>query len=87
MARAPVLSCSSQSLEARAQRCERERGGCDDGGELVHDLTSDVQNILGILDGGGDLPNKGRACKIYTLMPDGWKMLHQPGTMQYPVGT
>ena len=38
-------------------------------------------------DGSGDLPNKGRACKIYTLMPDGWKMLHQPGTMQYPVGT
>ena len=30
MARAPVLSCSSQSLEARAQRCERERTVDDD---------------------------------------------------------
>lgn len=26
----------------------------------------------------------GRACKIYTLVNGEWKMLYQPGTMQYP---
>jgi len=54
-----------------------------DGGFAVVDIDTYWRKR----DGSGDLPNKGRACKIYTLMPDGWKMLHQPGTMQYPVGT
>lgn len=55
---------------------------CDGGFAVV-----DIDTYWRKRDGSGDLPNKGRACKIYTLMPDGWKMLHQPGTMQYPVGT
>ncbi len=38
-------------------------------------------------DGNPELHTVGRACKIYTLTGDGWKMLYQPGTMHYPVGT
>jgi ketosteroid isomerase-like protein len=26
----------------------------------------------------------GRACKIYTLVPDGWKMIAQTGLLEYP---
>lgn len=36
-------------------------------------------------DGSDKIHVQGRACKIYTLMDDGWKLLYQPGTMQYPV--
>ena len=36
---------------------------------------------------GGELHILGRACKIYTTVGDEWKMLYQPGTMHYPVGT
>jgi ketosteroid isomerase-like protein len=45
----------------------------------------DIDTLWRKRDGSGELPNTGRACKIYTLMPDGWKMIHQPGTMHYPV--
>jgi len=33
------------------------------------------------------LHTKGRACKTYTLVNEEWKMIAQPGTMHYPVGT
>ena len=36
---------------------------------------------------GNELHILGRACKIYTTVGDQWKMLYQPGTMHYPVGT
>ena len=38
-------------------------------------------------EGDGKLHILGRACKIYTTVGDEWKMLYQPGTMHYPVGT
>jgi ketosteroid isomerase-like protein len=34
---------------------------------------------------GGDFRWLGRACKIYTLMPGGWKMIAQTGLLEYPV--
>ena len=46
----------------------------------------DIDTLWRRRDGSAELPNTGRACKIYALMPDGWKMMHQPGTMTYPVG-
>jgi hypothetical protein len=27
----------------------------------------------------------GRACKIYTLLPDGWRMIAQTGLLEYPM--
>lgn len=36
-------------------------------------------------EGTGELHVVGRACKIYTLMNDGWKLYYHPGTMTYPV--
>ena len=37
---------------------------------------------------GGEMHVLGRAAKIYTTLDTGeWKMLYQPGTMHYPVGT
>ncbi len=36
---------------------------------------------------GNEFHILGRACKIYTTVGDEWKMLYQPGTMHYPVGT
>ena len=36
---------------------------------------------------GNELHILGRACKIYTTVGEEWKMLYQPGTMHYPVGT
>ena len=38
-------------------------------------------------EGGNELHILGRACKIYTTVGDEWKLLYQPGTMHYPVGT
>jgi len=38
-------------------------------------------------DASGELHILGRACKIYTTVDGEWKMLYQPGTMHYPVGT
>lgn len=37
--------------------------------------------------GSGESRTLGRACKIYTTVNDEWKLLYQPGTMHYPVGT
>ena len=48
----------------------------------------DGQDAAGDADGDGQqLHILGRACKIYTTVGDEWKMLYQPGTMHYPVGT
>ncbi len=38
-------------------------------------------------EGDTELHILGRACKIYTTVGDEWKLLYQPGTMHYPVGT
>jgi ketosteroid isomerase-like protein len=46
----------------------------------------DIDTLWRRRDGSAEMPNTGRACKIYALMPDGWKMMHQPGTMTYPAG-
>ena len=88
---APVLAAlrpgSSPPADADHGSDRQQVQGCDhpeDGGGFA---VVDIDTYWRKRDGSGDLPNKGRACKIYTLMPDGWKMLHQPGTMQYPVGT
>lgn len=47
----------------------------------------DIDTLWRARTGGGEVPNTGRACKIYTLVDDGWRLLYQPGTMHYPAGT
>lgn len=54
-----------------------------DGGFAVVDINT----LWRKRDGSAEMPNNGRACKIYTLVGGEWKFFYQPGSMQYPVGT
>ncbi len=60
-----------------------------DGAFAVVDIDTlfkrDVSSDSPWHDGSDEEHILGRACKIYTLVNDEWKMIYQPGTMHYPV--
>lgn len=44
----------------------------------------DVDTLWRHRETGADFHWKGRACKVYTLCPDGWKMTMHTGLLEYP---